>query len=77
MASKPSNFDTDQRHKRALALLRKHRHKIGDCTDGNHVDVDGKTFKVLEVYKLASDLYPDEWQAGERKFTEALRKERT
>jgi hypothetical protein len=77
MATKPPHIDADQRHDRALALLRKHGHKVGKCTDGNHVDVDGKTFKVLEVYKLASERYPAEWQAVERKFTEALRRKKT
>ena len=77
MAGEPSDFDTEQRHNRALALLRKHGHKVGECTDGNHVDVDGKTLKVLEVYKLASERYPAEWQAVERAFTETLRRKPT
>lgn len=67
----------EERHNRALGLLRKHKHDVGECTDGNNIEVDGKTYRVMGVYRLAERLYPEEWASMEARFLKGLKRRRS
>jgi hypothetical protein len=69
--------DLELKHNRAIVFLRKHGRAVSESEDGQHIRVDDKQMKVLDLHKLANELYGPEWRAEERKFREALRKKRT
>ena len=73
--------DLEMQHNRAIEILKRKGHTITVVDTSNVIvgrsEHDRTEHKVLELHRLASEWYPDEWHESERLYEESVRGKKT